>query len=221
MLAFAQAVEVGVTHVESDVHATADGVAVLAHDPSLDRVASRDVVIGTTMLRDLQAIELGHAQHVPELREALLAFPDTHFNLDLKTDDSVIPAVRAIVEAKATDRVLLTSFVERRRRHAVRLLPEVATSASRAIVARALAAHRTGMRSAFARTVAPIVALQVPRKQGPVTIVTPTLAAWCERAGIELHVWTINEPDEMRELLGLGVHGIVTDRADLALPLVR
>lgn len=220
MLAFAHAVEAGATHVESDVHGTADGIAVLVHDPTLDRVAGRDIVVGDTLMRDLRGVELGQAQHVPQLREALLAFPDTRFNLDLKSDAAVVPAVRAIVEAKAEDRVLVTSFVERRRRAAARLLPGVASSASRRIIAQALAACSTGMRRSFARVLSPVVAVQVPRRQGSVRVVTPRFVDWCEHAGVEVHVWTVNDVDEMRELLAMGVHGIVTDRADLALGLL-
>ena len=40
-------------------------------------------------------------------------------------------------------------------------------------------------------------------------------------AGVEVHIWTINDPIRMRELLDLGVDGLVTDRADLALEVVR
>ena len=118
MLAFIAAVDAGATFLETDVHATADGVAVLAHDPSLDRVAGTDIVIEQTLWRDLQQIDLGQGERVPGLREGLLALPDAHWNIDLKSDASVVPTVRAVVEAKAVERVLLTSFSERRRRQA-------------------------------------------------------------------------------------------------------
>ena len=220
MLAFIAAVDAGATYLETDVHATADGVAVLAHDPSLDRVAGTDIVIEQTLWRDLQQIDLGQAETVPGLREALLALPDARWNIDMKTDASVVPAVRAVVEAKAVDRVLLTSFSERRRRQAQALLPEVATSASQSIVAQALVAQRLGMHGRLQRILAPVVALQVPRRAKGVEIVTERSVAAFQRAGVEVHVWTINDEPEMRELLALGVDGIVTDRCDLALPLV-
>ncbi|MCH1883202.1 glycerophosphodiester phosphodiesterase family protein [Agrococcus sp. ARC_14] len=220
MMAFIAAVDVGATFLETDAHATADGVAVLAHDPGLDRVAGRDVVIEQTLWKDLAEIDLGQGERVPGLREALLALPDAKWNIDLKSDASVVPTVRAVVEAKAVDRVLLTSFSERRRRQAERLLPEVATSASQAIVLRALAAQRLGLRGQLARILAPVVALQVPRRAKGIEIISERSVAAFQRAGVEVHVWTINDPAEMSELLAMGVDGIVTDRCDLALPLI-
>lgn len=221
MLAFIAAMEAGARYLETDVHATADGVAVLAHDPGLDRVAGRDVVIEQTLWRDLQEIELGQGETAPGLREALLALPDARWNIDLKSDAAVVPAVRAIVEAKAVDRVLLTSFSERRRRQARALLPEVAQSASQAMVVRALLALRARSQRALARVLRDVVAVQVPRRAKGVEIVTARSVERLHEAGVELHVWTINDPDEMRELLGIGVDGIVTDRCDLALQVVE
>ncbi len=220
MLAFIAAVDAGATFLETDVHATADGVAVLAHDPSLDRVAGTDVVIEQTLWRDLHEIDLGQGERVPGLREALLALPDARWNIDMKTDASVVPAVRAVVEAKAVDRVLLTSFSERRRRQAQQLLPEVATGASQSLVAQAIVAQRLGLHGRLQRILAPVVALQVPRRAKGIEIVTERSVAAFQRAGVEVHVWTINDEPQMRELLALGVDGIVTDRCDLALPLV-
>ena len=220
MTAFIAAVDAGATFLETDVHATADGVAVLAHDPGLERVAGRDARLSETLWKDLQQIDLGQGERVPGLREALLALPDARWNIDLKKDASVVPAVRAVVEARATDRVLLTSFSERRRRQAQALLPAVATSASQAIVGKALVAQRLGLRAQLRRILAPVVALQVPRRHRGVEIVTARSVAAFHAAGVEVHVWTINDEAEMRELLALGVDGLVTDRCDLALPLL-
>lgn len=221
LMAFIAAVDAGATFLETDVHASADGVAVLAHDPDLDRVAGRDVVIEQTLWKDLGAIDLGQGERVPTLREALLALPDAKWNIDLKSDAAVVPAVRAVVEAKAVDRVLLTSFSERRRRQAKQLLPGVATSASQRMAVQALTAQRLGLHGQLARILRPVVALQVPRRHKGVEIITARSVAAFQRAGVEVHVWTVNDPTEMRALLELGVDGIVTDRADLALPLVE
>lgn len=220
MMAFIAAVDAGATFLETDVHATADGVAVLAHDPGLDRVAGRDVVIEQTLWKDLGEIDLGQGERVPGLREALLALPDAKWNIDLKSDAAVIPAVRAVVEAKATNRVLLTSFSERRRKQAQQLLPDVATSASQSLVVKALGAQRLGLHGQLERILRPVVALQVPRRHKGLEIITERSVAAFQRAGVEVHVWTINDPAEMQELLEMGVDGIVTDRCDLALPLL-
>lgn len=221
MRAFIAALDAGATFLETDVRATADGVAVIAHDASLDRVAGRDVVVEQTLRRDLSGIDLGLGERVPGLREALLALPDARWNIDVKSDAAVVPAVRAIVEAKAAGRVLLTSFSERRRRQALALLPEVATGASQPLVLRALAAQRLGARRMLARALQGVDALQVPPRLRGIEILTERSVAAFHDAGVEVHAWTINDPTEMRELLAMGVDGIITDRCDLALPLLR
>jgi glycerophosphoryl diester phosphodiesterase len=192
MLAFALAVSEGAAYVETDVHATRDGIAVVSHDPDLRRVAGRE--------------------------QRLL-------DLDLKSDEAVAPAVRAIARVRATDRVLLTSFDHRRRLRAVRALPGVATSASSRGIMAAMAAGLVPLpglrRTLVRRALAGCLAVQVPERKGPFRIVTAARVAEWADVGVETHVWTVNEPADMVRLLTLGVHGIVTDRADLALDEVR
>ena len=65
------------------------------------------------------------------------------------------------------------------------------------------------------------MALQVPERVGPLRVVTRAFVERAHRAGLEVHVWTVNDPSVMTRLLDLGVDGLVTDRADLALPLVE
>ena len=55
-------------------------------------------------------------------------------------------------------------------------------------------------------------AAQVPVRQGPLTVVTPEFVARAHALGIEVHVWTIDDPAEIGRLLDLGVDGIMTDR---------
>ena len=57
----------------------------------------------------------------------------------------------------------------------------------------------------------PGVALQIPPAFGDITLVTAESVAAAHRLGLEVHVWTINEPAEMEALLDLGVDGIMTD----------
>src|SRR5690606_37911373 len=116
LLAFAKALAVGVTHIETDVHATADGVAVIAHDETLDRVADRTVRVDQLTMTELRRVDLGEGQGFCSLTEALDAFPDARFNIDLKSSASLAPTVAAIREHRAAERVLVTSFSDSRRR---------------------------------------------------------------------------------------------------------
>lgn len=92
LLAFAHAIALGVQHIETDVHVSADGVAIIAHDPDLSRVAGRPTRVDELTVAELARVELGEGQHPPTLAEALDAFPETRFNIDLKTAGAVAPA---------------------------------------------------------------------------------------------------------------------------------
>jgi glycerophosphoryl diester phosphodiesterase len=70
------------------------------------------------------------------------------------------------------------------------------------------------------RALAGVDALQVPERHGRLRIVSPRLIEAAHRHDVEVHVWTVNEAADMRRLLAMGVDGLVTDRADLALSIV-
>lgn len=220
LLAFAHALALGVDHVETDVHVTKDGVAVIAHDPDLSRVAGREQKVHDLRAAELAEIALGEGQVMPLLAEALDAFPDARFNIDLKVAGAVAPTVEAIRAARAQDRVLLTSFSESRRRAALALLPEVATSASGPRFVAALLGAALGAEAVLRAAVRGLHAVQIPERALGLRTTTPRRIRAFQRAGVEVHVWTINEAHDMERLLDAGVDGIVTDRADRAVEIV-
>lgn len=220
LLAFAQAAAVGARYVETDVHASLDGVAVVAHDPTLRRVAARDVPIAGLTMSELRRVDLGHGQGFCSLEEALDGFPDLRFNVDVKAESAVGPTRWALERTRAASRVLLTSFSDRRRRRLGRAVPDAVTSTGRGGVIRCTLAALVHSPRVMTAARGGAVALQVPERTGPLTIATPRFIAAVHRSGAEVHVWTVNEPADMTRLLDLGVDGIVTDRADVAVPLV-
>ncbi|TFD80562.1 glycerophosphodiester phosphodiesterase [Cryobacterium psychrophilum] len=219
LLAFLTALSAGATHLETDVHASLDAVAVISHDPNLARVG-RDVRVNQLTLAELKRVNLGNGQFVPSLPEALDAFPEALFNIDVKCDEAVVPTVQAVLGARATARVLITSFSEDRRRRACDLLPGVATSASSQVVARALVAASLAPTNVLRRVLRGITAVQVPERAGPLRIVTPHFVHRMHAVGVEVHVWTVNEVSAMRRLLDIGVDGLITDRTDVAVALI-
>jgi glycerophosphoryl diester phosphodiesterase len=232
--AFLQAIAAGAHYVETDVHATSDDVAVVSHDPDLSRVAGRDVSVRDLTLDEIRLVQLEGGYEMPTLEEALAAFPETRFNIDVKVAEAVGPTIDAVLgagtshavrRARAEHRVLLTSFDQRIRRRVLAGLPGVATSASSwgvvAVVAAGAVPGTALRRRLIARAVRGCGAVQVPERQGPLRIVTRRRVRDLEAVGVETHVWTVNEPAAMRRLLALGVHGLVSDRADLALAEVR
>jgi glycerophosphoryl diester phosphodiesterase len=219
LLSFAKAVAIGCPYIETDVHVSRDGIAVVAHDPSLARVAGRDERVSALTMHELAHIDLGHGQGFSSLEQTLDAFPETRFNIDVKSEGAVEPAITAVTRARAGARVLLTSFSDRRRLRLAKLLPGVATSAGSAGVVRARLAGFTGSGRLLSGVLRGAGALQIPERVGPLRLVTAAFVAAAHRVGAEVHVWTINEASDMRRLLDLGVDGIVTDRADVALSL--
>ncbi|MCS0498313.1 glycerophosphodiester phosphodiesterase family protein [Protaetiibacter mangrovi] len=220
LLAFLHAVNLGATHVETDVHGSADGVAMISHDPDLSRLVGRDVRVGQLTAAELRRVQLGAGQGYCSLADALDAFPETRFNIDVKSADAVEGTIAAIRDARATERVLVGSFSDRRRLAVVGQLPGVATSVSARGALAAAASIRLHSGAAVSRVLRGVDAVQLPTRVAGVSMVSARAVEYFHAAGVEVHIWTIDDPDEMVRLLDAGVDGIVTDRADLAIPLV-
>jgi glycerophosphoryl diester phosphodiesterase len=217
LAAFGAAAAGGALYLETDVHASLDEVAMVCHDPDLTRVAGIDGQVEELTVSDLQRIDLGAGHRMPTLREALDAFPTARFNIDVKSDRAAASTARAVLDAGAIDRVLITSFSSRRRAAAVRLLPGVRSSASAPRFVLILVLAKLGILHLVPWARRGVDAVQVPTHAGRVTIPTPRVIRAIHRAGLEIHIWTVNTAQEMTDLLALGVDGVVTDRADIAL----
>jgi glycerophosphoryl diester phosphodiesterase len=217
LLAFRKAVQAGASYLETDVRLSRDGVAVISHDPDLMRVAGEQLAVAELSMAELRSIDLGFGQGFCSLDEALDAFPGARFNIDIKADGAEQAAADAILRTGSLSRVLITAFSEPRRSRTVEHLPGVATSASTLPFFRAMIAAKTGIRPLGFRALRGIQAVQIPERYRRMRILSTRLVRAMHRQGIEVHVWTINEPDEMRRVLGMGVDGIFTDRCDLAL----
>jgi glycerophosphoryl diester phosphodiesterase len=216
MSAFEGAVELGYRYVETDVHATADGVLLAFHDHVLDRVTdSRGRVRGRSWAQ-LQGTRIGGVEPIPRLEDVLGSWPELRVNVDVKHRAAVGPLIDVVRRTGAADRVLVASFSERRRRAVVAALDAaVATSASPPGVARFLAAVASGVRGrALRRTLPGVHCLQVPVRVGGIPVTTRRTIEAAHGAGLPVHVWTVNSRDQMHRLLDLGADGIITDRAD-------
>lgn len=222
LAAFAAATAAGARYLESDCHLTADGVVVLFHDDDLQRVAGIAKKVSETTVAELTRI-MADRGGLATAADALAAFPDARFNLDVKADGAAAP-LGAIV-ARHADRVLITSFSDRRRRAALTAAVHAggtpATSAGREVIFTALAAQRAGSHALLRRVLRGIDAVQVPERHGAVRIMSTRFVRAVQATGTEVHVWTVNDSADMHRLLAAGVDGIVTDRTDLALSAVR
>jgi len=203
MRAFRHAVDLGFTHLETDAHVTADGVVVAFHDDVLDRVTDRRGVVASLPWAEVAAARIAGEAPV-RLDELLLAFPDVRLNIDPKHDAVVEPLARLLHELDALDRVGVGSFSDRRlARLRARCGPRLVTSVGPAQLLR-LRYLGWGRSSADC--------VQVPERWRRLRFIDEGFVARCHRRGMQVHVWTVDEPGAMHRLLDLGVDGLITDR---------
>ena len=209
MPAFEHAVRLGYRYLETDAHVTADGVLIAFHDDRLDRVTDRAGVIAELPWSEVQRARVDGREPIPLLEDLLKAWPDVRVNIDPKHDGAAEPLAAAIVRTRSVDRVCVGAFSDRRI-GVVRSLvgPALCTSMGPREVAQLVSASR-GLPGG-GRLRSPCA--QVPPNQGRVPLVTARLVETAHRLGVQVHVWTIDDGDEVARLLDLGVDGIMTDR---------
>lgn len=216
MGAFHEAAKLGLRYIETDVRATRDGVAVILHDRTFRSNSGESGAIDQCYWGDIRRLDLGAGEAIPTLEELLSTLPDMRVNIDIKSASAIVPTADVIERMNAHDRVLITSFSDRRRRRALSLLSKpVATSAGTSAFL-ALLAAKTPVGRAYAwQMLRDSDCLQLPPRLGRVPIITPGLVRALHAAGLQVHAWTVDDPDIMHALLDIGVDGIITDRADV------
>ena len=209
--AFSAATALGYRFIETDVQATADGVVLLFHDDTLERMTDGVGNISSMPHSEVSQALIGSTEPIMTLEEALEEFPDTHFNIDIKTDHALEPTLALVEKMQCLDRVCLASFSDVRLRVLrERFGPRVCSGAS----PRDVSALKFGSWGVPTWSVSAKCA-QVPVKEFGVTIVAPRFITYCNARDIAVHVWTIDEEAEMRRLIRLGVNGIMSDRPTL------
>ncbi|GAA2891212.1 glycerophosphodiester phosphodiesterase family protein [Microbacterium esteraromaticum] len=216
--AFATAHAAGAEYIETDCQVTADGDVVLFHDDTLARLTGDPRPVASVRTKELERLFAEHGGLLT-VADALDVFPDVRFNIDVKTPAAAGPLGPAL--APHADRVLVTSFSDRNRLAALasteRAGAEIrpATSGGRSVIARLRAL--SAVRLSPARVLRDIDAVQIPEVHGRLRLFTPSLLRAAHRHGVEVHVWTVNDPADMTRLIAAGADGVVTDRADVAL----
>lgn len=206
--AFEGAVALGFRYLETDVHATEDGVLLAFHDDILDRVTDRTGNIAAMPFTAVQKARINGCEPIPLMADLLDAFPDTRFNIDPKADTSVEPLISLLKEKGALDRVCVGSFSEKRL-NALRAEfgDRICTSMAGVQTAR-LKFKSWGVPSwGFSARCA-----QVPEKAGRLTLVDRAFCDTAHAVDMQVHVWTIDEEEQMERLIDAGVDGLMTDR---------
>lgn len=228
LAAFLNAFALGVDVLEMDLRATSDGAIIVLHDPTVDRTTDGTGRVASLALRQIQRLDAGYrwspddgrsfpyrgrGLRVPALEEVFEHLPNARMNLEMK---QFAPAsARALCELVRrhgmSSRVLVASVGDDAMGAFRGACPEVATS---------MTASEARLFVAFSRIYSPpALALQIPDRVGERVLATADLAAAARRRQLRLHVWTVNDEQRMRELVDIGVDGIITDYPDRLLRL--
>lgn len=233
--AFEYSAKMGVDVLELDVHSTADGALVVMHDGSVNRTTNGTGRVNELTLAELKKLDAGYlftpdggktfpfrgqGVTIPTLAEIFDAFPDKIFNVEPKQAEPSItqPLCEMIRARKMTDKVIVGSFRQTAIDEFRGFCPEVATSATPSEVSTFLAYSRTGISESYSP---PMQALQVPEKLGQLQVVSKEFVENAHKRNLQVHVWTINEIEDMQRLIELGVDGIMTDYPDRLLKLLE
>ncbi len=209
-VAFQHAVDLGYTYLETDVHATRDGVLMAFHDHTLDRTTDRVGAISTLPYGEVARARVAGKEPIPLLEDLLGAWPEARFNIDVKSDGAVLPLLEVLSRTNAWKRVCVGSF-DQKRLDRVRLLagPRLATSCGPTDVVRLRVASLSRLlRPVAGRTPA---CAQIPMRRNGFPVLSRDVIRTAHRLGMQVHVWTVNEPEVMERLIDAGVDGIVTD----------
>ena len=214
LLAFRRAIEQGVDFLELDVHLTADEELVVMHDTTLDRTTNGHGNIHDHSLQDIRQLDAGQGEKIPLLSEAIQLSRESQVRLFVEVKGAteaeglVIAeaAVRALEAGGFLSQIILTSFSPSALLRAKSIQPEISTMLNplpqdgtltpRQICAQALRAGANCLSYDF-------------------RFLTPAIATECQLTGLALWPWDPDEPEDMRQMIKLGVHGIVTNRPDV------
>jgi glycerophosphoryl diester phosphodiesterase len=236
MYAFERAVKLGVDVLETEIYATADGVLVLSHDSTVDRITDGSGPISDLSLEELKTLDAGYnwtsdggrtfpfrglGITVPTLEEVFTDLPgNVRLNIDMKQvyPSPVSPLCELIRSCNMVDRAMVASFSSKVLKAFRRVCPEVATSAGSGEVTFFFIMNLVFLGAAYRPR---CQAFQVPEYSSGLRVLTKRFVAGAHNLNLEVHAWTINEVSDMRRMLSLGVDGIITDYPDRLIDLLR
>ena len=226
LLSFEAALAQGAQILESDIHLSRDGVPILLHDPSLERTTNGEGDASKSTWAELGALDAGtrfedeggntpfcgKGVRIPSLEEVFERFPDARFNLEIKCSgkDGIRATLDQVERFDRADRTLLAAGEDAIMRD---LRTALTTHTTRPAIGASLHEIVAVVRSAQSGSEMPpgVMALQIPSTFGDEPLVTRELVEHAHANGVQVHVWTVNELEEIEALLDLGVDGIITD----------
>lgn len=215
--AFEAMQDAGFRYIETDAQVTSDGVAVIFHDPHLERTSDGTGELSSYTWEQLQQMRVGDGRPLMRVDEALRDFPETIFNIDIKAEGALEPVLNAIEQTGAQGRVCLASFNSARLKRARQAMPSVATSIGNA---EAVGLYMRAQLPRLVRSLLPafgakyggsVQAAQLPLTFKGIFVITPKLIKAAHESGLAVHAWTVNDVETASRLIDWGIDGIVTD----------
>ena len=204
---FEYSIELGSSYIETDVQLSSNGIPYIFHDDDLKRLFGKNIIFNSLHSDEIDELKLFDKYKIPTLESTLQKFPDTLFQIDVKTDEVVLPTMEVIKKTNSTDKVCIASFSSKRLKQVHKLYPEICLSMGPFEVMKLLLAS-----FGLYRNKVPGNCLQIPIYQYGIKLVTKRFINYIHSIGLKIHVWTINDEDTMQKLIDLGVDGIITDR---------
>jgi glycerophosphoryl diester phosphodiesterase len=235
LYAFQEAAKLGVDVLELDIHASKDGYLVVIHDDTVDRTTNGTGKVNNLTLAELKELDAGYHWSperkgetfpyrdegitIPTLEEVFQEFPDYRINIEIKQETPSIaqPLCDLILHYEKQEQVLVVSFSDKAMNEFRASCPAVVTAGYPSEIRTFYIFHRLFLAGLY-RPYAD--AFQVPEYQDELHIVTKRFVDDARRKNIDIHVWTVDETEDMQRLIDLGVDGIMTDRPDRLLGLL-
>ena len=205
--AFQYALDLGCEYIETDVQLSKDGIPYIFHDDDLKRIPGVDKNFGDLWSSEISNLKIFNSYSIPTLKECLEQFPNTKFNIDLKTDAVMEPALNEMKKMNAMHRICIASFSDERLNFTRQNFPEVCLSMGPKEIW-SLKKRTWGFNSK--KILGNCV--QVPIYKYGIKIVTKKFVTKIHQLGLKIHVWTINNDKTMQKLIDIGVDGIITDK---------
>jgi glycerophosphoryl diester phosphodiesterase len=214
MLAFQQAIALGVDMIELDVHLTKDEQIVISHDANLKRCAGIDYDIADLEYRKIRGLNLPHAQYIPLLSEVLrllYGYPKITLNIEIKSPEVVPFLVELIQKERMSQRILFSSFQAGPLLELQDLMPQVPI----AIISGDFPPEKLDL---YIKQAKFVNAKYMNMAQ---TTLNAEIIDYLHREGFQINGWTPNTIEEMQRLLGLNVDIITTNYPNLLKELIK
>ena len=203
--AFQEAKNLGFNYLETDLRKTKDGKIITFHDADVKRVCGDNIKVFDIDHKRLNNLNFFQPGHTPTLNELLEEFPFTFFNIDLKVKQISEKVLKILKDMDAENRVCIGSFNSKNLDEVHLLNPSILTSMGIRDIVSLKFFNKVNKNSKV---------IQIPETWKGLRVLSKNLLNKCKSLGLKVHIWTINDEDNMQRMIDFGVDGIMTDNPE-------